>query len=671
MRLSRRDYVETLCMFITAWSVYAVSQQDILTPILAAIIIVPSFLFRMRKHHIERSYFNMPLRTIVSISIILGGLWRMFTPPPVNAISFIPVLLPAIQTASIIFSLFIWFRTDMKWRKHYLKFLPWMTVTLSINVPFSMTIWLLFWLFCFCGVGIIVAQLYFPSSPEVAKAFKNSKRKGAMVYLYPLFLGLIAFVIFFGLDQGIHWGDDLFMHLITDYIGMRHFSFFDFTLRLSGLGRNRYDIRPVMEIERGKGPALYLVGQVFEQFNNGIWTAPDNVPSAILPQNVNDADQTLALTMFEYVGDIIPVPRGVNSMYSKKMTFEKDLNDIVLNKKKRIPKARIGFNKKLRQVDVDTKLITELTRLSVPLLIELKRRSAAIIQNEQDPFQIALKLEDYFRTNHKYTLDVNFHMNDRGLLYMLDHKAPAYCSYFATAMTLMLRQRGIPARMVGGFLANEIARYDQSKFIVRGRDAHAWVEVLLPLIDPATMKAYKTPEGHYIGQWIPFDPTPPDLRRTILDSGNQMNQLADWLWCMQKRFKASLLDIETKTLVYILFGLVFIAVLEEILKKIISHFIRKRRDRAWLTHLNKGKYINPYLPLYRRFDSFVSNKLQMRRKATETDAEFIQRLTKEEGIKKEIIQDCTVFLSQYHAARFGYKKINNLSVLIETVEKHF
>lgn len=65
-----------------------------------------------------------------------------------------------------------------------------------------------------------------------------------------------------------------------------------------------------------------------------------------------------------------------------------------------------------------------------------------------------------------------------------------HCEYFATAMVILLRQQGIPARIVNGFLGadyNTVGGY----FAVRQANAHSWVEVFFP--------------G---SGWVEFDPTP-------------------------------------------------------------------------------------------------------------------------------------------------------------------
>lgn len=64
-----------------------------------------------------------------------------------------------------------------------------------------------------------------------------------------------------------------------------------------------------------------------------------------------------------------------------------------------------------------------------------------------------------------------------------------YCNYYATAMIVMLRSQGIPARMAAGFAQGT---YDAERdvYVVRERDAHTWVEAYFP--------------GY---GWIEFEPT--------------------------------------------------------------------------------------------------------------------------------------------------------------------
>ncbi|WP_299233467.1 DUF3488 and transglutaminase-like domain-containing protein [uncultured Halomonas sp.] len=52
-----------------------------------------------------------------------------------------------------------------------------------------------------------------------------------------------------------------------------------------------------------------------------------------------------------------------------------------------------------------------------------------------------------------------------------------YCTHYASAMAVLARSVGLPARIVAGFLGGE--RHPDGHFTVRDYDAHAWVEVWL------------------------------------------------------------------------------------------------------------------------------------------------------------------------------------------------
>ena len=79
--------------------------------------------------------------------------------------------------------------------------------------------------------------------------------------------------------------------------------------------------------------------------------------------------------------------------------------------------------------------------------------------------------------------------------------APAHCEYFASAMALGLRLRGIPARVVVGYIGSDKVPFSQT-LVVRESRAHLWVEAHLP------------GKG-----WVTFDPTPPAGRVTPSEWG--------------------------------------------------------------------------------------------------------------------------------------------------------
>jgi protein-glutamine gamma-glutamyltransferase len=124
-----------------------------------------------------------------------------------------------------------------------------------------------------------------------------------------------------------------------------------------------------------------------------------------------------------------------------------------------------------------------------PRIFQLVQQITAGASN---PYDKAARIEAYLHTHYGYTLDLSkMPPSSDPLAYFLFVKRAGHCEYFASAMTVMLRELGIPARYVNGFLPGE---YNDlaGDFIVRASDAHSWVEVYFPS------------DG-----WITFDPTPP------------------------------------------------------------------------------------------------------------------------------------------------------------------
>lgn len=106
------------------------------------------------------------------------------------------------------------------------------------------------------------------------------------------------------------------------------------------------------------------------------------------------------------------------------------------------------------------------------------------------PYDKASAIENYFHTQFGYTLELTTVPVKDPLAYFLFTRRAGHCEYFASAMTVMLRSLGIPARYINGFQTGEYNDVG-GDFIVRASDAHSWVEAYFP--------------GY---GWIEFDPTP-------------------------------------------------------------------------------------------------------------------------------------------------------------------
>ncbi|MFN8189714.1 MAG: DUF3488 and transglutaminase-like domain-containing protein [Nocardioidaceae bacterium] len=105
-------------------------------------------------------------------------------------------------------------------------------------------------------------------------------------------------------------------------------------------------------------------------------------------------------------------------------------------------------------------------------------------------FQKATALQQWFREDGGFTYDLSVRPGNGTdeLVQFLDEKV-GYCEQFASAMAVMARMEGLPARVAVGFLRPE--RVGASTWEFSSHDLHAWVEIYFP--------------G---SGWVLFDPTP-------------------------------------------------------------------------------------------------------------------------------------------------------------------
>ena len=92
-----------------------------------------------------------------------------------------------------------------------------------------------------------------------------------------------------------------------------------------------------------------------------------------------------------------------------------------------------------------------------------------------------------------------------------------YCNYYASAMSVMLRSQGIPARVVSGYAQGDYDEESKS-YRVRASNAHTWVEVFFPgygwiQFEPtAALPVNERPEtaGGNAGDAFPFGSSAPE-----------------------------------------------------------------------------------------------------------------------------------------------------------------
>lgn len=151
-----------------------------------------------------------------------------------------------------------------------------------------------------------------------------------------------------------------------------------------------------------------------------------------------------------------------------------------------------AFDLRTATTDYPTWVTAENLYLGFSVSARVTQLAREIVQqaNATTPYDQAKAIETYLRQNIAYNERIPAPpANVDPVEWFLFEMQQGYCTYYATAMIVMLRSLGIPARMAAGFAQGQ---FDASlgQFVVRERDAHTWVEAYFP--------------GY---GWIEFEPT--------------------------------------------------------------------------------------------------------------------------------------------------------------------
>ncbi|MGQ8875288.1 DUF4129 domain-containing transglutaminase family protein [Paenibacillus sp. TSA_86.1] len=118
--------------------------------------------------------------------------------------------------------------------------------------------------------------------------------------------------------------------------------------------------------------------------------------------------------------------------------------------------------------------------------------AADIIRPSATRYDAVQAVRSYLKANARYSLDTR--MPPRGTDFVDDFlfvTRAGYCNHFSTAMVVLLRAEGIPARWVKGYAPGQADWQVPGRVVVTQGDAHSWVEVYFPGVG-----------------WMPFEATP-------------------------------------------------------------------------------------------------------------------------------------------------------------------
>ncbi len=278
-----------------------------------------------------------------------------------------------------------------------------------------------------------------------------------------------------------------------------------FSLTDTGYQQSRSLGGPVKQSERlvmrVKAPQqLYLRGNIRSLYSKNSWFSQDKdyisySPEMPLPREaVNGREIFLEITYANLSSNTVFSPYqpievllGNGGRLHVNEEFH-GISDKAMHKNdKYIIKALLPTENStaLEEAPVDEKYL----QLPLELSPEIKELAASVSKDLETPYQRAIAIRDHLRGNYAYATDVPMvPMHKEFVEYFLFEEKQGYCTYFATAMAIMLRTQGIPTRYIEGYRMPSEAN-SEGLYEVRQKNAHAWVEAYFPELGWVTMEA--------------------------------------------------------------------------------------------------------------------------------------------------------------------------------------
>jgi protein-glutamine gamma-glutamyltransferase len=381
------------------------------------------------------------------------------------------------------------------------------------------------------GFGVFFMGFVFIRSMMYFRIYALAVRPNAAIYNKPraftdirsiqtvtgFVCSIVALLIFLAMPRSLggnafgQWGD----------VSVQLTSGFADDVQLGRPGRITNSSKPVLRLavtDRNDLPmgsdssrAIYLRGSVLTQYEAGRWVSHDDqsIPTTFRTRIV-DPERSIPLvsdtSRAEWTQEYHITFDHPDQNYGYLFTPWKPLELKTLISRSRIgidPETRMILlanqpvssyrvrtsNPELQQFEVATDASPPLTS-QIGVTPELRTLASQILTSASiDPnpdtrprtqdIQAVRALETHLRTQYQYTLvsEPVPSGKDATEWFLFDRKE-GHCEYYASALTLLSRSVGIPARVITGYVA---AEYNDvtGTYIVRESNAHAWVEAMV------------------------------------------------------------------------------------------------------------------------------------------------------------------------------------------------
>jgi len=561
--------------------------------------------------HIKKIFLPVWILNFISIGLILM---------PFLSYSVEDILLPSIEALTLILSIrFLGKKTSREYFQIYLLSLLLLGGSSLFNISWIFLIRLLLML-----IFTIFAILLLTYMKEIKEEFIDFKK----------LLSLLKSALFISIVS-IPLSALFFIILPRTPVPLMDIGFsktktgFSSTVNLGSVRDIEEDRTIVMRVKMERLPQeLYWRVITFDTFDGKGWQKKvSQVDNSIV--NGEKINYTVALESL--TEQYLPTLDYPFNIYMKNISYEYPgiYRSNFLAEKTLKYSATSFINYQIKESSVHPAYL-EIPEIVSDKIINLTEKITSQASNKQEIVESILK----FLSDYQYSIK-DLPRGPNPVEDFLFNKKKGNCEYFATTMALMLRIKGIPSRVVGGFRGGTYNNFG-GYYIIRASDAHLWVEAWID------------------GRWLRFDPSgkPPRTEPVVF-------YLIDYLWNsivldydikaqfkLAKSIRIPQIKFDRKIFLIPLFLIIFYGVFK------IYRYFNKKRDplNRFFSIMKKYGFERKK---YQGLEEFVLTitELQLKQKAEKFVKTYEEIYFKDREITKEELKKLKVLLEELNENR--------------------
>ena len=280
-----------------------------------------------------------------------------------------------------------------------------------------------------------------------------------------------------------------------------------------------------------------------------------------------------------------------------------------------------------------------------------------VTKDAENDYEKCKALENAFiGTNFKYTRTPDLPPEDKHFLdYFLLESYSGYCTYYATAFTLLVRELGLPSRYVQGFMVFD-TELGKRPVTVRNTMAHAWPEVYFEGIGWISFEPTPGFRGFRYQHWqpVPSHGAIPGYVQQSEQESDLLSSVADEMESTPDERKYSIFALIFTIIITIIIAFVLFAIIDFLVKKV--RFKRYGLNRQFTEHV--------------RINLQILNLLGLHFNPGETLSEFKERIIiSEKSLSLAFFELCEYFLYRNNTADSGMinQVLTDRKTIFETV----